>query len=163
MPVRARLISAVILHHLITHGGERRNIFRDILLKSILILCTIGCVNGMELFLSPSLAEDNQRTESETVPCEYPSPYCSVNSEGVRLVKEGEVDLAIKKFEEALAIAPNGHTVLFNLGFAYYQKGNLEKASEFFVRAMSVTTSESSTYKDAMIGLEKIREKRRQD
>jgi tetratricopeptide (TPR) repeat protein len=45
------------------------------------------------------------------------------------------LDEAVKLIEKALSISPNDHYILDSLGWAYYRKGNLDKAVEYLQQA----------------------------
>ena len=45
------------------------------------------------------------------------------------------LDEAIKLIEKALSISPNDHYILDSLGWAYYRKGNLDKAIDYLQQA----------------------------
>lgn len=45
------------------------------------------------------------------------------------------LDEAIKLIEKAISISPNDHYILDSLGWAYYRKGNLDKAIDFLQQA----------------------------
>ena len=45
------------------------------------------------------------------------------------------LDEAIKLIEKALSISPNDHYILDSLGWAYYRKGNLDKAIDYIQQA----------------------------
>jgi len=46
-----------------------------------------------------------------------------------------KLDEAIKLIEKALSISPNDHYILDSLGWAYYRKGNLDKAIDYLQQA----------------------------
>ena len=55
--------------------------------------------------------------------------------EGVALSKSGDMDGSIAKFNEAIAQAPNCHDCYYNIGFAYAQKKEWDKAEAAYKRA----------------------------
>ncbi|MBF0319532.1 MAG: tetratricopeptide repeat protein [Nitrospirae bacterium] len=62
-------------------------------------------------------------------------------SEGNRLNREGKYDEAIKKYEEALKKTPDSDALNYNMGTAYYRKGDYQKAIEHFTKSMSSKNS----------------------
>jgi Flp pilus assembly protein TadD len=47
----------------------------------------------------------------------------------------GQYDDSIQAFEQAIEIEPDQHIARNNLGFMYYQKGDLENAEQTFIKA----------------------------
>lgn len=58
-------------------------------------------------------------------------------SEGNRLSREGKYDEAIKKYDEALKKTPDSDVLNYNIGTAYYNKGDYQKALGHFTKSMS--------------------------
>jgi Tfp pilus assembly protein PilF len=55
--------------------------------------------------------------------------------DGVALSKSGDFDGSITKFNEAIAQAPNCHDCYYNIGYAYSQKKDWEKAEAAYKKA----------------------------
>ncbi|MDP2689502.1 MAG: tetratricopeptide repeat protein, partial [Deltaproteobacteria bacterium] len=57
---------------------------------------------------------------------------------GVEFSLKGELDSAIKEYEEALKLNPNSPETHNNIGFAYMDKGDLDKAVEHQEKALEL-------------------------
>ncbi len=86
-----------------------------------------------------------------------PSPEASAKAvalqksfdEGVALMKSGDFDGSIAKFNEAIAQAPNCHDCYYNIGFAHSQKKEWDKAEAAYKKA----TELKPDYAEAWNGL----------
>ncbi len=61
-----------------------------------------------------------------------------LNSLGVSLIEMKRISQAITAFHEVLAQNPDNHMALVNLGYAFLQKGQRQKALNFFEKAYAV-------------------------
>jgi tetratricopeptide (TPR) repeat protein len=61
-------------------------------------------------------------------------------NEGRKLVKDGQLEAGIAKYEELLAIAPNYAPALGELGWAEFNAGKLDDAHAHTLRALSLAT-----------------------
>jgi tetratricopeptide (TPR) repeat protein len=66
--------------------------------------------------------------------------------EGVIASKAGDNDGAIAKFSEALALLPECYDCLYNIGFAYTQKKEYEKAEEAFKKSLEIKADYIEAY-----------------
>lgn len=74
-----------------------------------------------------------ERTESDDI-----NKAENLNNIGIEKGKIGDLDEAIKLFNEAVLIAPSYSDSYNNLGFAYYKKGDYARAEEFFKKAVAI-------------------------
>jgi len=73
-----------------------------------------------------------------------PSQKSSLKNEALSAVRKGEIDNAIKKYEEYLELYPEDYDAWAGLGGAYRRKGNIAKAIESYEKAYEVNSQ--STY-----------------
>src|SRR3954470_24527950 len=66
--------------------------------------------------------------------------------EGVARSRAGQYDASIESFNKALAVNPNCQDCLYNIGFAYAQKKDLEKAEENYKKAILVKPDYAEAY-----------------
>src|SRR4051812_35490173 len=66
--------------------------------------------------------------------------------EGVAQSRAGQYDASIESFNKALAVNPNCQDCLYNIGFAYAQKKDLEKAEENYKKAILVKPDYAEAY-----------------
>ena len=68
----------------------------------------------------------------------YPGEKNLLNSLGVALMEMNRVHAAIESFCQVLALEPDNHMALVNLGYAYLRQGNDLQALEHFEKALAV-------------------------
>jgi len=56
---------------------------------------------------------------------------------GNRMYKKGKFDEALKYYKEAQEYEPDSPIINFNMGTAWYKKGNYKKAIDFFVKSLT--------------------------
>ena len=66
--------------------------------------------------------------------------------EGVAQSRAGQYDASIESFNKALAVNPNCQDCLYNIGYAYAQKKELEKAEENYKKAILVKPDYAEAY-----------------
>jgi len=70
----------------------------------------------------------------------------SVFDEGVTASRGGNNDLAIEKFEQAVTMLPSCYDCFYNIGFAYTQKRDYEKAEASFKKALELKADYIEAY-----------------
>ncbi len=65
---------------------------------------------------------------------------------GISNLYEKNYDTAIEEFEKSLKINPHSASTLNNIGFAYFDQGNVEKALEYQARALEADSEFSNAY-----------------
>lgn len=68
--------------------------------------------------------------------CLASQPPQGLIRQGNKLYKQGKIEEAIQKYNEAELKAPDSDIINFNLGAAYYKKGDYQKAIEHFTKAL---------------------------
>ena len=62
--------------------------------------------------------------------------YRQLGSEGYALLDEGKVDSAVAKFQEQIALVPEGRQGAYNVACAYARDGQVEKGFEWLTKAV---------------------------
>ncbi|MEM8740510.1 MAG: tetratricopeptide repeat protein [Pseudomonadota bacterium] len=75
-----------------------------------------------------------------------PIPQSDPVEVGRKLLAAGEAELALVRFQEALATQPSSVEALLGLGVASQQLGRLAQAEKFFVRAVDVAPENSMAW-----------------
>lgn len=89
---------------------------------------------GVAYFRNKQLTE--ARSALETALEEDPQNFHALRNFGVILAREGDLDAAISKFQDALNIDPSATAVMYALGHAFEQKGNLSIADSWYKRVL---------------------------
>jgi tetratricopeptide (TPR) repeat protein len=76
----------------------------------------------------------------------FPKEAVKAFEKGVSLGNEGKLDEAIKKFEEAIGVAPNFYQAKNNLGSALLAKGNFEGAREQFQAVTKMQQADAAAF-----------------
>lgn len=87
-------------------------------------------------------------------------PRGTLARRGAHYFNLNETDKAIQDFQEVIKYAPDFAFAYYDLGQSYFKKGEYEKASEYFQKAVTLNEDEGIT-KSAKIKLEKINEIRK--
>jgi tetratricopeptide (TPR) repeat protein len=75
---------------------------------------------------------------SETLIKDYPNALLLYNTSGVCYQALGQLDAAVKRYEQALAIKPDYAEAHYNLGNTLKELGQLEAASNSYERALTI-------------------------
>jgi tetratricopeptide (TPR) repeat protein len=77
---------------------------------------------------------------------EFPKDAVNAFEKGVKLSNEGKADEAIKKFEEAIAIAPSFYQAKNNLGSVLLTKGDYSGAKQQFEAVTKIQQADAAAY-----------------
>lgn len=78
------------------------------------------------------------RGSSDTITFLVKKDIKALLEEGKRRFDEGEIALAIEIYESALANDPNCALLFFNLGFAYHELKDYNRAKEYYLKAIEL-------------------------
>lgn len=108
-----------------------------------------GCSNLMKRSDSqPSPRVVKSDLDVPMTPEEREGRFQRVCAEGMRLVAERRVGLALGAFEEAVSLKPNSITALFNLGACYEELGDPMRAVSVYRRVLSVSPDDPDCYRN---------------
>jgi len=83
--------------------------------------------------------QDIMETELRKVIAAKPDFAAAYNALGYSFADRNiKLDEAVKLIEKALSLSPNDHYMLDSLGWAFYRKGNLDKAIDYLQQAYKV-------------------------
>lgn len=83
---------------------------------------------------SPSVGVTERTTG--TVKVELPFEAAKFNSEGKELFMQGDLNGALVKYTEALALASNSSEILNSIGLVYKKRGEPDKAEQYYSEAI---------------------------
>ena len=121
----------------------------------------ISSISAQNLFLSIDLRpkkKDQARTEArpsgsnpnlidkDALGKDIPKDAVKSFEKGVKLSNEGKLDDAIKKFQNAIEIAPTFYQAMNNLGSAYLSKGDYEDARQQFEAVIKMQQADAAAY-----------------
>lgn len=81
-----------------------------------------------------------------------------LNNKAGKLMSAGDVDGAIARLESINDLNPNFPQTNYNLGIAYYKKGNYEKAINFLDKAIKLKSDFAEAYYSLAVTYEDIAE-----
>ena len=87
----------------------------------------------------------------EPLPQPTPTPPNSVdarslNADGVRLSKQGNIEQALLAFDQAAQLNPNDGEVLGNLAYSHYQLGQYEQSERVLLRALNIKPKRGASW-----------------
>jgi tetratricopeptide (TPR) repeat protein len=82
------------------------------------------------------------------------NPLFHYHLANIRLAEKEHVK-AIQGYEETLALAPLFERACYNMGICYYRLGEIERASEYFSRAISIKKEPDAVYNLSVCMIEK--------
>jgi tetratricopeptide (TPR) repeat protein len=115
-------------------NGDRWRIPLSILLGAVLIVYSIGTIDRNKIW------HDDISLWTDTIKKSPDSDNVHDNL-GVALADKGDLDTAIREYEEALAINPNYFWAYNNLGGALSKKGDLDAAIKAYQEAITLNAS----------------------
>jgi Flp pilus assembly protein TadD len=74
--------------------------------------------------------------------------YMAHNNLGVVLLDKGDVEGAIREYQEALRMKPMFYLAHFNLGLAYTKKGEASRAIEYYVKGLQINPDYTKVHND---------------
>ena len=84
--------------------------------------------------------------QSELTPDERSKRYRECFSEGIQLVEQGRIGLALGAFEEAVAMAPTSSDALFNLGACHERLGDPQRAINIYRAVLELSPQDPDCY-----------------
>ena len=82
----------------------------------------------------------------ELTPDERSKRYRECFSEGIQLVEQGRIGLALGAFEEAVAMAPTSSDALFNLGACHERLGDPQRAINIYRAVLELSPQDPDCY-----------------
>jgi tetratricopeptide (TPR) repeat protein len=82
----------------------------------------------------------------ELTPAERTKRYHECFSEGLQLVEQGRIGLALGSFEEAVAMDPASSDALFNLGACHERLGDPQRAINIYRAVLELTPQDPDCY-----------------
>ena len=70
----------------------------------------------------------------------------SLNADGVRFSKQGNIEQALLAFDQAAQINPNDGEILGNLAYSYYQLGQYGQSEQLLLRALNIKPKRGASW-----------------
>ncbi len=137
-------------------SGCKKGCFRLIPVVTLLFALVLigGCSSGSADKSKKAEAEDNAPTVDNAV-----NQGKLHFDAGIQGMYEKKYDRAIEEFEKSLGYNPHSPSTLNNIGFAYYDKGDMDKAVEYHARALDNDPSFTNAYFGLALTLEGMGQK----
>ncbi|MBW7957400.1 MAG: tetratricopeptide repeat protein [Deltaproteobacteria bacterium] len=117
---------------------------------ALLLVTPYGCSKAEKEAAAP--AEQQQQQQQTADPSD---PAKAHFEKGVQHLLKKEYDLAIKEYETVLQYNPKSAETYNNLGFAYFDTGEFEKASEAQKKAVEIKPDMANAYYGLAMAQEK--------
>lgn len=79
---------------------------------------------------------------------------------GIQFARTGKIDEAIKEYEASVTLNPNNPEALSNLGFAYYDKGYVDKPIAAHLTALKIDNKLANAYFGLGLAFERKKDKK---
>jgi tetratricopeptide (TPR) repeat protein len=117
----------------------------------------LGCLFGCMSTACSQFMDDRESATKQVVverisnkpdlsPAERTRRYRECYGEGLQLVEQGRIGLALGQFEEAVAMNPSSPDALFNLGACHEKLGDPQRAINIYRAVLELTPNDSDCY-----------------
>ncbi|TDR32508.1 tetratricopeptide repeat protein [Hydromonas duriensis] len=95
--------------------------------------------------IAPASSTPEPLIQQETAPLNSVDAR-SLNADGIRLSKQGNIEQALLAFERAAQLNPNDGEILGNLAYSHYQQGHYEASEQVLYRALSIKPKRGASW-----------------